>query len=260
MYRGCSVAVVVPAYNEEERVAPTVCSIPGFVDHVLVVDDGSTDLTYERVRPLNRRGLEVIRHRDNGGVGAAIFTGYRRALELGADRVAVMAGDNQMDPRDLPALLDAFEAPEVGYVKGNRFKSLEVLVRMPKTRLVGNVALSLLTRAATGYRHVFDSQCGYTVFRREALERVDLDRVYGGYGYCNDLLGHLRCLGVEVRDVGVRPVYAGETSGIRITTVVHPIMWVLARVWLRCRAPNGNGRAKAAYGPTEERPLAAPAR
>jgi glycosyltransferase involved in cell wall biosynthesis len=234
MYRGLSVAVVIPAYNEEDKIGRTVCSVPPFVDHILVVDDCSTDRTRQRLEQTTRKGLEIIRHRNNGGVGAAIISGYRRALQLAVDVVAVMAGDNQMDPRDLPGLLDAFSDPKVGYVKGNRFARREVWTRMPPLRLVGNVVLSLLTQKATGLDHVFDSQCGYTVIRAEALRRLRLSAVYGGYGYCNDLLGHLSCADINVLDVPVRTIYNGERSGIRLTTVFHPIMSVLAKTWIRC--------------------------
>ena len=142
MYRNATVAVVIPAFNEEERIQRTVASIPSYVDWVLVVDDASTDETAGRASTISKRGLEVLRHQANGGVGAAILTGYRRALCLRAELIAVMAGDNQMDPRDLPDLLNACAKKNVGYAKGNRFLRREVWSRMPKNRLVGNLVLS----------------------------------------------------------------------------------------------------------------------
>lgn len=233
MYRNHTVAVVIPAFNEESHIFETVCSTPDYVDWILVVDDASTDATSRKLRFVKRKGLEVIRHRANGGVGGAILTGYRRALCLDADLIAVMAGDNQMDPGDLPALLDACTLQDIEYAKGNRFLKKEVWKLMPKDRLFGNIVLSWLTRLATGFHHIFDSQCGYTVIRREALLRLDLKSVHEGYGYCNDLLGHLKLAGVSVGDIPVCTVYKGESSGVNIKTVVHPIASVLLRAWTR---------------------------
>src|SRR6478736_5055579 len=151
MFRGLRVAVVVPAFNEELKVASTVRSVPGWVDHVLVVDDASHDGTFWEAVKLRRGGLEVVRHPRNRGVGAAIATGYARALELGVDVAAVMAGDGQMDPADLPRLLQPICEGRADYVKGNRFATREVLSVMPWSRLFGNVVLSLLTKLTSGY-------------------------------------------------------------------------------------------------------------
>jgi len=197
-----------------------------------VVDDGSHDGTARQAIRSARRGLEVIMHPANRGVGAAIATGYRRALELGADATAVMAGDAQMDPADLPRLLSPVLAGEADYAKGNRFAWPGCWRDMPVTRFVGNVVLSGLTRLACGYR-VFDSQCGYTVASRAALVAIDPDAMFARYGYPNDLLGRLARAGVCVVDVPVRPVYGpGWRSGIRLTTVVYPILFLLARAFL----------------------------
>jgi len=230
MYRGLRVAVVVPAFNEERAVAATVRSVPGFVDHVLVVDDASGDATYRAAARSRRRNLEVLRHGRNRGVGAAIFTGYARALALGVDAAAVMAGDGQMDPADLPRLLDPIAAGRADYVKGNRFLTREVWRVMPRARLAGNVLLSLATKVTSGYFHVFDSQCGYTAASRSALERIDLARAFPRYGYPNDLLARLWAAGMRVEDVPVRAVYGPAwRSGISLATVVYPISFVLLR-------------------------------
>ena len=231
MYRRLRVAVVVPAYNEEDKVAAAVRSVPGFVDRVIVVDDASTDGTARVLRGLRRAGLEVVRHPHNRGVGAAIVTGYRRALADGADAIAVMAGDGQMDPADLPRLLDPLADGSADYVKGNRFSDLGATFRvMPRARFFGNVALSLATRVTSGYWHLFDSQCGYTAATRRALVAVDLERMFPRYGYPNDLLARLGAAGMRVADVPVRAVYGpGWRSGISLATVVYPISFVLVR-------------------------------
>lgn len=239
MVRGNRIAVVVPAFNEADKIARTIRSIPGFVDHVIVVDDGSADPTARIAARSGRRGIEVVVHDRNRGVGAAIATGYRRAQALGADATAVMAGDAQMDPADLPQLLAPVLAGEADYAKGNRFAWPGCWREMPLTRFLGNVVLSGLTRVATGYR-VFDSQCGYTVASRAALSAIDPDAMFARYGYPNDLLGRLARAGVRAVDVPVRPVYGPAwRSGIRLTTVVYPILFLLGRAFLLRLAGRG---------------------
>jgi glycosyltransferase involved in cell wall biosynthesis len=232
MYKGLSTAVVIPAFNEEEKIEAAVRAVPDFVDHTIVVDDASRDRTAHRAVAASDARAEIVHHEENRGVGAAIVTGYRRALARGVDAVAVMAGDGQMDPRDLPALLDPIVDGRADYAKGNRFAHPEVWRAMPPARIAGNIALSLATRLTSGYRDSFDSQCGYTAIARAALEAVSLDRVFPRYGYPNDLLARLHVIGARVVDVPVRPVYGPAwRSGIRLHNVVYPIAFVLARSW-----------------------------
>ncbi len=231
MFRDLRIAVVVPAYNEAAKIVATVSSVPSFVDAIYVIDDASTDETATRANAVDTR-VEVIRHDVNRGVGAAIVTGYRRVLDTDADIAVVMAGDGQMDPGDLPALLDPIVDGSADYVKGNRFKHPDVWTAMPKTRIVGNVLLSAATRVTSGYRHVFDSQCGYTAIHRRSLTTIDLDVLWARYGYPNDLLSRLYVAGARVVDVPVRPIYGDHwRSGINFGTALHPIPWVLLRSW-----------------------------
>ena len=230
MVDGQLVAVVVPAHDEERLIQETLGGIPAFVDRIYVVDDASGDATAERARALGDPRVEVISHERNGGVGAAILTGYRRALEDGIAATAVMAGDNQMDPAELEALVRPVLAGDVDYAKANRLISGEAWTLIPRTRYLGNAMLSMLTKIASGYWHVADSQAGYTVIGRGALARLDLDRVYTRYGFPNDLLVHLNVLNARVRDVPSRPIYGvGERSGIKIRSVVPRISWLLLK-------------------------------
>ncbi|HXG76917.1 MAG TPA: glycosyltransferase family 2 protein [Gaiellaceae bacterium] len=235
MVEGKRVAVVVPAYDEERLVADTLRGIPGFVDRVYVVDDGSRDATAERARELGDARVEVIRHERNRGVGAAIVSGYRRALEEGMDVTCVMAADNQMDPEELRGLVEPVARGEAEYAKANRLVSGEAWSVIPRTRYLGNAVLSLLTKIASGYWHVADSQAGYTALSLPALRRLDLDRLYPRYGFPNDMLVHLNVQNARVRDVPSRPVYGvGERSGIRLRSVVPRIAWLLFKgFWWR---------------------------
>ncbi len=233
MLEGKTVAVVVPAYNEEPLIETTVSGIPDFVDRVIVVDDASSDGTRERVRALADGRVELIEHSSNQGVGAAIVSGYRRARDERIDVTCVMAADNQMDPEDLAALVTPVARGEVEYAKANRLFTGRAWELIPRHRYLGNAALSLLTKVASGYWHVADSQSGYTAISLLALEELDLGRIYPRYGFPNDMLVHLNVVGARVRDVPSRPVYGvGERSGMRLWRVVPTISWLLLKAFL----------------------------
>ena len=228
MLEGRTVAVVVPAHNEQELIVATLQGIPGFVDRVLLVDDASTDETVERARSLGDPRMEIVAHDRNRGVGAAILTGYRRALAERFDATAVMAGDNQMDPDELEELALPVVRGELDYAKANRLFSGRAWQLIPHSRYLGNAVLSLLTKIASGYWHVADSQAGYTVVSLRMLRLLDLDRIYTSYGFPNDMLVHLNVWNARVRDFPSRPIYGvGERSGIKIRRVVPRISWLL---------------------------------
>jgi glycosyltransferase involved in cell wall biosynthesis len=231
---GKRVAVVVPAHDEEALIGETLRGIPGFVDRIYVVDDASTDGTAERAREVGDPRVEVISRDRNGGVGAAIVTGYKRALAEGVAVAAVMAGDNQMDPAELASLVQPVANGEVDYAKANRLVSGEAWQLIPRSRYLGNAVLSLLTKIASGYWHVADSQAGYTAIGHDVLAKLDLDRVYTRYGFPNDLLVHLNVWSARVRDVPSRPIYGvGERSGIKLRKVVPRISWLLVKGFCR---------------------------
>jgi glycosyltransferase involved in cell wall biosynthesis len=227
---GKRVAVVVPAHDEEKLIGETIRSIPDFVDRVIVVDDKSKDGTVAAVRALNYQRVEVLEHERNLGVGAAILTGYRRAIEERIDVTAVMAADAQMDPGDLETLVAPVARGEVDYAKANRLFTGQAWEVIPRYRYLGNAMLSLLTKIASGYWHVADSQSGYTAISLEMLELLDLDRIYPRYGFPNDMLVHLNVWNGRVRDYPSRPIYGvGERSGIRLRKVVPSISWLLVK-------------------------------
>ena len=201
------------------------------------MDDGSTDRTRERALELGDPRVEVLEHERRSGVGAATLTGYRRALDDGLDVVVVMNGDNQMDPGDLPTLVEPVARGELDYAKANRLATGQAWQLIPKTRFFGNAILSMLTKVASGYWHVADSQSGYTVVSREMLGQLDLDHIYTNYGFPNDMLVHLNVWNARVRDFPSRPIYGvGERSNMRYRHVVPRIAWLLVcgffwRLW-----------------------------
>ncbi len=227
--------VVVPAYNTGRRVLGVLATLPPFVDAVVVVNDASTDDTSGVLDTVTDPKVTVLTHGVNRGVGAAIATGYLHALDTGADLVAVMAGDGQMDPADLASLAEPVALGRADYAKGDRLSYPGCFHRMPWSRWVGNLALSAMTRAATGLTHVTDSQCGYTVVSRRVLVALDVGRLWNRYGYPNHLLGALAWAGYRVQDVTVRPVYADERSGVRLRDAVVTVPRVLALDLSRAR-------------------------
>jgi glycosyltransferase involved in cell wall biosynthesis len=230
VFEGKRVGVVVPAFDEEALIATTLEGIPPLVDRIFVVDDGSTDRTAECARETGDPRVEVLTHERRSGVGAATVTGYRRALAEGLDVVVVMNGDNQMDPEDLPALVEPVARGELDYSKANRLSTGLAWQLIPKTRFFGNAILSMLTKIASGYWHVADSQSGYTAISRAMLEQLDLDRVYTQYGFPNDMLVHLNVWNARVRDLPSRPIYGvGERSAMRYRHVVPRISWLLLK-------------------------------
>ena len=235
MYRDCKVAVVVPAYNEETQIARVMDTMPELVDKMVIIDDCSFDRTSEIVKlhPGMAAGrIELIPHKQNQGVGGAIATGYKWSRDNGFDIAVVMAGDGQMDPLDLPAIIDPIADGKADYTKGNRLVTGEAFKKIPKIRFFGNAILSLLTKIVSGYWHIADSQTGYTAINKTALHTIDWDSMFKRYGQPNDLLVKLNIVNMHVMDVPVKPLYnLGEKSGIKIHKVIFTIGSLLARLF-----------------------------
>ena len=237
MYLQKTISVVIPAYNEEKLIAKTLISIPSLVDKVIVVDDSSSDNTAEIVKEIAEQDTRIIliEHGANQGVGGAIATGYKKAVELEIDVTAVMAGDGQMDPNDLTSILEPVANGVVDYTKGNRLFQGDAWSMIPHYRYFGNSFLSLLTKIASGYWHIADSQTGYTAISLNVLKKLNLDTIYKRYGMPNDMLIKLNQYDFRVRDIHVRPVYGiGEKSGIKLIKVIPKISWLLFKgFWKR---------------------------
>ncbi|QIO24362.1 glycosyltransferase family 2 protein [Haloarcula sp. JP-L23] len=245
MYRDATVAVVVPAYNEEGFVGETIATIPGYVDRIYAVEDGSTDGTWEEIcRTAERinaasasrngfsRRVVPIRHDANRGVGGAIKTGYLAAREDGIDVTAVMGGDAQMQPELLEGVIRPVVEGEADYVKGNRLLNEAHQSGMPRFRYVGNRILTWLTRIASGYWTIGDPQNGYTAISLHALEEAGIEDMYEYYGYCNDLLVRLNVAGLRVVDVPRPANYGDEESHIAYRSYIPKVSGMLLRNYL----------------------------
>lgn len=243
MYRDHTISAVVPAYNEAGFVGDVIDGLPDFVDRAYLVDDGSTDDTWDEIRAhaASRNAdhdghfddlVVPIQHDTNRGVGGAIKTGYLRARDEAIDVTVVLGGDNQMDPRELTRYIDPIVDGVAEYTKGNRFARAEDRAAMPRFRLIGNVALSYLTKIASGYWGTMDSQNGYTAISLNALERTDIEGMYEYYGYCNDLLVRLNVANVRVGDVPRSSTFAyteGWKSHIEYREYIPRVSLMLVR-------------------------------
>lgn len=216
------IAIVLPAYNEERRIAETLRGLPTYVRHIIVVDDCSRDATSEVVASLAQDDarIELIRHEKNQGVGGAMITGLTRARELQAQLVVKMDGDGQMSSADLPALLRPLINGQADFAKGNRFHDFLALTQMPPLRRAGNMGLSFLTKAAVGYWNIADPCNGYVALRGEVLSALPLSSLQKSYFFETSLLAQLFLLGAVIRDVPMPARYGQEQSKLRISRVL----------------------------------------
>ena len=285
MYRDHTVGVIVPAYNEEGHVADVLDEIPAFVDRAFVVDDASTDGTWDEINAYAKSvnpgdapsegedaaeavvadggtavappdpsaaagGPEIvpIRHETNQGAGGALKTGYVRARDEGMDVTVTIDADGQMDPAIMDRFLDPIVSGDADYAKGNRFADPAYREEMPAFRQVGNRILTYLTRIASGYWRMADPQNGYTAISIEALWAIDIEEMYEYYGYCNDVLVKLNAAGMTVADVPMPAKYGDEESSITYSEYIPKVSGMLLG--------NFFWRLKERYGPTDATPLA----
>ncbi|MDD3533920.1 MAG: glycosyltransferase family 2 protein [Candidatus Cloacimonetes bacterium] len=235
MYKEHRIAVVIPAYNEGELITETLVSMPDFLDTLYVVHDGGGDDTLSRIRQridLDSR-IVLINHEVNKGLGQSLIDGYLASAESDNDITVIMAGDNQMDPADLPHLLDKLTEESYDYVKGNRLLHYEVVESMPRYRLIGNTILTFMTKFATGYFFMMDPQCGYTAIKNKVLRQIPIAQMTKGYGYNADILCMLNIRGFKVTDCEVRPVYGNEKSKIKLLKYIWKTGWLLFRLFFR---------------------------
>ena len=234
MYKGNKIAVVVPAYNEQLLISETLEGIPAFVDFIFVINDASEDNTLQQIESRKKKDnrVTIIDHDINKGLGQSLIDGYLASRNSDAEITAVMAGDNQMHPDDLPLLLDKIIEEDFDYVKGNRLLHHDIN-KMPRYRLIGNSILTILTKFATGYYALMDPQCGYTAIRNEALHYIPIQNMTRGYGYNADILCMMNIHAFKVTDCQVRPVYDREQSKIKLWKYIPKVSWLLIRLFFR---------------------------
>jgi len=226
--------VVVAAYNEELLITETLGGMPDYVDKIFVINDSSTDRTLELIEKQREKDprIVIIDHEKNKGLGQSLIDGFLKSRESDIDITAVMDGDNQMHPDDLPVLLDTLIERGYDYAKGNRLLH-ENIDFMPKYRFFGNAILTILTKFATGYYSLMDPQCAYSAIKSTALRTIPIETMTKGYGYNADLLTMLNIRGFSVCNVEVRPVYGLEQSKIKLWQYIPKTSALLVRLFFR---------------------------
>ncbi len=232
MYRDNLIGVVVPAYNEEQLISKVIETMPDYVDNIYIIDDCSTDQTFNVASGFKEPRIKITRHIKNRGVGAAIVTGYKQALNDKMNIAAVMAGDNQMDPLQLYKLLNPIIDCQADYCKGDRLSSRELTTGMSNWRKLGNKILTRLTRISSGYSKIQDPQNGYTAISMQALSSLNLDKIFHGYGYCNDILAKLNVINAKVMDVQIPARYGTEKSKIKYISYIPKVSLLLLKNYL----------------------------
>jgi glycosyltransferase involved in cell wall biosynthesis len=240
MYRNKKISLVIPAYNEEKLILPTLESVSDIFDKVFVIDDCSPDNQNEVVLQQAKKDprIELLRHKINQGPGGAIITGYSESLKQGYDITVVVGGDNQMSLHEVERFLDPIVDGKVDYTKGNRFLLSHVedtLEKMPKIRLVGNWIITALTKVASGFYKVMDVVDGYTAISKRAIDTIDWSRAWKKYGYPMDFLIRLNAYGFKVEDIPRTAVYLpgerqSQIKGFRYALKVSPMI-VKAFYW-----------------------------
>lgn len=235
-----NIVAVIPAYGVERDIQSVLGGLPDYIKHIIVVNDASPDSSADLVAAAAKKDsrITLVSHTQNQGVGGAMVSGFRKSLELGAQIVVKLDGDGQMDPAHIPALIKPLIQGKADYVKGNRFRDFQSLQQMPVIRRVGNLGLSFLTKAATGYWGIFDPTNGFFAIRAEVLAQLPLDKLDRTYFFETSMLANLYLLGALVLDVSIPARYRDESSSlsIRRTLIEFPfklLVTLLRRILLK---------------------------
>jgi glycosyltransferase involved in cell wall biosynthesis len=234
-FRKYNIAIVIPSYRVEGGIQAVLMDMPCYAKHIIVVDDASPDATLEAVKVIAKkdRRISLLRHDKNQGVGGAMRTGFHKALELGAQIVVKVDGDGQMDLDHLPEMLIPLIEGRADYSKGNRFHDFQALQQMPLIRRVGNMGLSFLTKAATGYWNIFDPTNGFIAIRANVLAQLPLDRIDRTFFFETSMLANLYMIGAVIRDVPMPARYGGETSNLSVRRTLFEFPLKLLQTFLR---------------------------
>jgi len=229
------IATVIPAYRVERDIESVISGLPPYIKHIIVVDDASPDSCADLVTAAAQKDsrITLIRHSKNQGVGGAMVSGFRKALELGAQIIIKLDGDGQMDSAHIPALITPLLEGKADYVKGNRFRDFQSLQQMPIIRRIGNLGLSFLTKAATGYWNIFDPTNGFFAIRAEILAQLPLEKIDRRYYFETSMLSHLYLLDAYILDIPLPARYRGETSNMVIRSVLIEFPIKLTRTFFR---------------------------
>lgn len=234
-FESYAIAVIIPAYKVERTIEQVIAGLPAYVRQIIVVDDASPDSSADLVTALAQKDtrLTLIRHTQNQGVGGAMLSGFRKALELQAQIAVKIDGDHQMDAAQIPALITPLIQGKADYVKGNRFRDFAALQKMPIVRRIGNLGLSFLTKAASGYWNIFDPTNGFFAIRADTLARLPLERIDRRYFFETSMLANLYLINACVLDAPIPAKYGDEVSHLSIRRALLEFPLKLLRTFLR---------------------------
>ncbi len=227
------IAAIIPAYKVASRIKDVILSLPDNIDHIIVVDDRCPDFSGKEAEKINDDRKVVLYHEENKGVGGAVVTGYKKAVELDCDIAVKIDGDGQMDTAYINDLIIPLIDNEADYTKGSRFMNFHALRSMPKIRLFGNSILSFLLKIASGYWNIIDPTNGYTAIHRRALDKLNLDRLSKGYFFESDMLINLGIINAVVKDIDIPAKYGDEDSSLNIVKIALQFPSKLAKGFIK---------------------------
>jgi len=225
------IAVILPSYKVKEHIRNVVETIPDFIDYIIIVDDKCPEGSGKYVESFCSASdrIKIVYHEVNKGVGGAVISGYKLALELNVDIAVKMDGDGQMNPDYIQQLVDPIIQNKADYTKGNRFYDFKALKKMPAIRLFGNSILSFLLKVASGYWNIMDPTNGFTAINREAIESLNFDKISNRYFFESDMLVNLNICNKVVKDVNIPAFYGDEKSSMNIKSIVLKFPFLLCR-------------------------------
>lgn len=213
------ITIVIPYYKAANKISSVIKQIPEYVDNVIIVNDSSPDLLPEseiKSAINNSTKLYFLKNNKNLGVGGATKKGFKKALELDTDYIIKVDADNQMDLSLLPELITPLVENKSEVAKGNRFRDFEALKKMPLFRRMGNLVLSLLIKASTGYWHNFDPTNGFFAIKKDVLKQLHFSKLSNRYYFETSLLAELYFHKARIKDVAMPAIYGDEKSNMQI--------------------------------------------
>lgn len=214
------IAAIIPCYNVKSHILDVLRKLDINIHEIIVVDDCCPENTADFVKEnFTDPRMKIIKQDRNGGVGSATIVGLKEALKGECDIFVKLDGDGQMDPAFIDKLIAPICSKTADYTKGNRFYHLKELKKMPFTRLMGNAALSLITKFSSGYWTISDPTNGFTALHRKAASELELDVVSKRYFFESDMLYHLNQIDAVVQDIAIPAHYADEKSNLKIGSV-----------------------------------------
>lgn len=213
------VCVVIPCYNVSRHIEQVIRELPESITYIITVNDCSKDDTAKILVGLASKNKKIIYipHPENQGVGGAMITGYLKSMELNCDITIKIDGDGQMDTSYIDAMIEPIISDKADFTKGNRFRDLNALRKMPLSRRFGNLGLSFLIKAASGYWNIFDPNNGFTAIKNETLKNIDLDKIHKRYFFESSMLIELYHANAVVQDIAMKARYGDEISGLSAT-------------------------------------------